>query len=606
MKLVAEQGLHNLGQHGGYINPEQWHGLKFDEAAPTDADGVSFPGSELDVAYWWYNKEQNKGNKIVFASLKPSVAAMENDLKRFVEEEVSGCLNKYSGFAAQGFLVSESGGAEATVDIVPRAVRFALEKPLAVKKGNTETSMKYYFVEIPVNLLHMYEIAEQIAKAQQDFSFLEKNTLGLITLFSGRTREKLMPMTDATFNLASTVTWSKKELKEKVKTILASYVPLLRYLNSKNFFEYRYPAGGKYADVKQRIYQDMVLPLQGGQDLEVRFNYLNFWDTYFEMNCEGDTCRPQSYSTSLFGHPFGIQRYKAVYDISYPVMVALNDPSAMNNQGYTFNFALEANVRNNRAVEGGQVLLPIESGFKRSLLCDEEHRNSGDVEVIVRDAYSHQGIENAQIAFVFGGEQCAIGVTGDNGVFVGKFPVAIGGYVHALAGNYVGSVRELDTKLDETSKVEIELMPYKDVELSVMKKKVLRCTKDVCYVEGNAEEGPLRYSPAQRGWVLSDNVFSDEAFPLKGHEQAVVLLTRVSGLDDPFTFAASVKGEESARINIPAGTYELSIQLLLDEELVIPADRRCSDTDGDGIDDECITIPEVRMPQFVGVGGLWS
>ncbi|MBW2963386.1 hypothetical protein KY306_01270, partial [Candidatus Woesearchaeota archaeon] len=59
LKSVAEQALIRLGQHGGYLYPDFWDNLNFDEENPTDSDGLTFPGSELKIPYWWYNKISN-------------------------------------------------------------------------------------------------------------------------------------------------------------------------------------------------------------------------------------------------------------------------------------------------------------------------------------------------------------------------------------------------------------------------------------------------------------------------------------------------------------------------------------------------------------------
>ena len=47
------------------------------------------------------------------------------------------------------------------------------------------------------------------------------------------------------------------------------------------------------------------------QEIEVAFEYLNFWDIYFDLNCNGEICEPEAMFTDLL--PIGVQRYNFAY-----------------------------------------------------------------------------------------------------------------------------------------------------------------------------------------------------------------------------------------------------------------------------------------------------
>jgi len=72
LKTVATNGLVKLGQHGGYINPEEYGDFNF--AEPTDSDGIVFSlGSDLKIPYWYYNANQNQETSIRIASMRPEL-----------------------------------------------------------------------------------------------------------------------------------------------------------------------------------------------------------------------------------------------------------------------------------------------------------------------------------------------------------------------------------------------------------------------------------------------------------------------------------------------------------------------------------------------------
>ncbi len=599
LKTVGERGLRRLGQQGGYIYPEQTARAQFNDLDQTNADGVTFAGSDTQLPYWWYNSRQNDANNVQLSSKRPSLEIMADDLRQYVVREMGSCLGGYSSFDNLGFLVTESSDAAVEVAIIKGAVRISFTHRIDVVKGAAEASMQRFFTEIPVNLYHLFEIANNITDAQRDYSFLEKNTLSLITLFSDTEPGKLMPMTDSTFQSVGTAVWSKNQLKQDVTLMLSNYVPLIRFADSSNYYSYLFPRS-EFSDVRQRIYQDMVLPLGGADGVDVRFNYLDLWPPYFDMNCEGDVCRPQSVSRAMFGYPFGMQRYKAVYDISYPVLVSLNDPSAFGGQGYLFNFALEANIRNNRPALNGELPAAV-SLFKDSLLCDENQRTSGDIEIDVRNSFTSEAVAGAQVVYILGDEQCTIGVTDEDGRLTSKFPSALGGTIHAVAPEFAGKFADLDTSAGAADKVSLDLAPYRAITLSIQKKNLVKCNGQ-CFTPG-FEKNPLK-APAANGWV-----FYNVPFALKENERALVMFHRVNSGEDAVDFAASVVGRETQQIHLPSGDYEVTMNLFSDGEYVIPEARRCEETKGGLFSSgskNCYTIPELRMPQLITGGLKWN
>ncbi|MCK4589665.1 MAG: hypothetical protein KAT77_04420 [Nanoarchaeota archaeon] len=621
IETVAERGLIRLGQQGGYIYPRTWAGMEFDETNPTDSDGLAFPGSDLRVPYWWYNNVENEQNRIALDSKRPSVDDMEDDLARYVDLELARCLDGYSSFVPLGFEVEEEGFVT-RAEIVPGIVKFLVSHPLTIKKGAGEAELENFYVEIDVELLHMYEIASLIAESQQNYSFLEQHTLNLIEIFSDVDENKLPPMTDNTFEDSENIKWKKEEVVEDLKVILMSYIPFLRYYQSANYVNYEFPAGTPLKDMHQRVYNNMILPLGGAEDLEVRFQYLDLWEPYISFNSEGDFIESTKLGPiDFFIDEFTWYRYNTVYDISYPIFVSLNSPESFNGEGYFFNFALETNIRNNQAVEPGSFVGLI-SDYEESLLCNPEQRASGEITVRVIDAYTNEPIPEATVYFSDEEETCSMGSTDSDGILKESFPIMIGGSVSAAKERYLMRFERLDVRQDTTGLLEIKLWPFKDVELGVFKKKLFNCKvkggNEVCYYSsGNLTvDNPLHAAllllnktileEANSGVIEGSSKadvsiwrFSNAPVDLEETDEVAVVLQRLSDDEKPFSIGSYVLGTDFGEIRLVPGTYEVTLALIANKDFIIPDEERC-------FDDECFNFDGIFMENVPAGGLIWK
>lgn len=630
IETVGSRALVRLGQQGGYIYPAEWDGLSFDITDPTDSDGISFPNSELRVPYWWHNTAENEQNQIFLSSNQPSIDKMEDDLARYVRLELGSCLNNYESFRPLGFEVVE-GQTLAEVGIVPGEVRFLVQHPLEITLGEGGAKVRNFYVTVPLDLMQMYNVAGAITEAQRNFTFLENHMLNLIEMFSDVDAGKLPPMEAHSFDVVNTIFWPKSKVRQDLKNILVSYTSMFRYLNSRNYYKFEYPAG-EYSAVKQRAYDNTILPLEGADNLDVRFQYLDFWQPYFDVNSEGELIRPEHISLDFFGLGyFGIQHYTTLYDLSYPAFVSLNMPQGLEGEDYQFNFALEGNIRTNTAAETDQNLTE-ESVFEESQFCDLNQRNSGEISIEVVDAYTKERLPNSEIFYSAGGERCSIGVTDENGVFTDKFPVAVGGLLTAANADYLSKSVPFDTAVDETDTLRIGLWKIKEIEISIRKKNLYNCKRtsgDDVYCFYNSESEAFNTSNPFEALMLeqftaqepsfaaifrvkdSDKAkrtmwyFDDAPTNLGSNETGVFSLGRVSDFDSNLNVAGMVSGTESFTARLAPGNYTLGTQVIFDKEYFIPEEERCV-LDAAGICAQEIDVPQTLLEQLAGGGVSWE
>jgi hypothetical protein len=419
--------------------------------------------------------------------------------------------------------------------------------------------------------MRIYDIAKTLTELEGEHHFIERDVLNLLVGYSGVDKKKLPPMSETKFKIGEMVTWQRSKVEENLKNILTSNIQLLQMYGTRNYEPYIFPGNSLLESLYNR---GMLVPgSEDYSDLEVRFNYNPFWNIYFDLNCDGETCRPESVASDLFAL-IGIQNYNFVYDLSFPVEVELYDPYAFNNRGYRFKFFLEANIRQNDVME--TEFTPIEGIFLiTTMLCDDNKRTSGDITININDYITKEGLDNVQIAYSSYEESCLIGTT-ENGKFKGKFPVMLGGTVSFLKDNYIAYSQRFDTKLDREDTLNIKLKP-KLTKKFIVKKRLM-----------------TKYG---RVWSLGNET------ELREDEEAIVRLTRKGSLQEgDFSSFAIYPGNQTTQgeIEIAPGTYDIQIDLTYNKLIRIPS-RRIR------VDDKKYPLPEVNLSLedgFGRVGGL--
>ncbi len=609
LRQTAIDGLMTAGQHGGHIYPME---IGEYSADATNSDGIMF-SDDSAIPYWLYNKIPNEGGSVELATLKPPLKradggnSIEEQLARYVNENLKNCLGEYEIFAEQEYVVKEHGDVETTATILPGHVTFYTEYPIDVFKGRLEKRMSSFFTDISVDLHGIYEIAENITKLEQEYVFLENGALNWIASFTAIDENKLPPMSEMEFKLSGSTFWLEADVEKNLKSMLSSYVPMFRIMPSNNFYRYEYPASISYADVLQRVYDNTIINVERPNNFDINFDYLPLWPIYLDMDDEGGIIRPESLSVSFPMIFFGMQNYRNVYDISYPVMVSVGDENALNGAGYKFIFALEANIRNNQPVEDKDVFAEKLAFFDNDMVCDANQRTSAEYTIAVSDAYDSKGIADAQVYFSFG-KDCFIGTTDEYGVLKTKLPVGYGGTLKIAHNNYLTTSILLDPKIEETNTgIKIEMNKFEIVKISVDKKKLAKTIQSKKKFNWRKIITPGLKIPVDEIkdviWVLNPKPVS-----LEDNEAAVVTLTRISEMDQQFSTGATVIGNESQEARLVPGIYEVNVELILDEDVLIPAEERCFEKpgfvpgEGDLGTEECITINAIALEQLPNGG----
>ncbi|MEM4267953.1 MAG: hypothetical protein QXK37_03905 [Candidatus Woesearchaeota archaeon] len=498
LEEVGEEAVILIGQHGGYISVEQPKitGKGFKRSRISTESDVVFISENSAVPYWWYLESHvNCKNCLLTTKNVPTLREMEIQISKYSEEQLELCLDNFSEFSARGIMVEHSARSRVTTEITKNKVLLKLYMPLRIKKGESVVSASNFIYEINLNLLEFYQLALEITKKEQDEQFLETAVMHLVTSYSGLDDTKLPPISAFTTG-PRVVRWQKQSIAERLADLLSTHMPLLQVENT---------LGAQRLVTQSSILQGLynVLFIENSasyKSLEVRFLF-NSKDLYMDITPDKQGMLSPTIVRQEF--PFGLapsiqtNNYEFFYDISFPVIVEIWDKNGLDGRGYSFLFALEANIRDNKNLvewhKGNGTIGPWDTDslkiittnpstarlpgettpsinittLEKNMFCDYDQRLSGEVLISTTDRLTNKPIEDTSIIYGCGNyAACLIGTTDSEGFFKGRLPICIGGYLQLEKEGYLTTrVVNISTLYNVSGDYTLRLYPLKRLKL---------------------------------------------------------------------------------------------------------------------------------------------
>jgi len=587
LEKIAVDGFKLIGAHGGYINPDAVG--KFDYDAQTESDGLMLSPNGLKVVYWLYNKAL-PNEKPEFASLRPVPTkkegknSIEEQVEQYIEDHIDDCFGDFKQFTEKGFRIQLKGKPDARIVILPQKVIVHLDYDIEITLGEISSKLDHLYKELDLDIKGMYDMARFITELETNYTFIEERILSGIETFSDTTVENLPPMDESEFELAPTAVWLENDVKKKVGRLITSYIPLLR-LEAPNKFE------ADFDDLTAKaFYNNFLIPVES--KYAVRFDYLG-WPFYFDVNDDAGLIMPEHTVISSAGMVFGIQRYKTLYDISVPILITITDKNALGKKGYSFSFAIEANIRNNEPMRPDKPVMPSLAFFEESLLCRENQRNSGEISIVVSDAYSNELLSDVSVFYSVGDESCFIGKTDSTGLLKTRLPVAFGGVLSFVKKGYLTGYKSYDALPGQSEKIKVGLYRIAELNASVEKRLIRKITKSFPFISGKT----------LGGWQ-----YTGESIPLDDIEEAVITFRRIGDEEASFTSVLKLSGKNRSSLKLVPGAYEVSGTLIRNENLTIPKEKRCIKKKvlGVTVGKECFDIPAINLEKSIAGGVLFN
>ncbi len=573
LKSTTEDALALLGSQGGFLDVSN---LRTDAVNPTSGEAVVVGAEDaMRIPYWFHLASENECEKTGvcrFVLQVPSQTGIVQELEAFVAENIDDCLKNFEDL--KGFQITPEGEKAVDIYITGDSVKAVLKYPLKIAAGTSIFSTEEYLAEVNLNLKKILKLGEGLAELEMKNGFLETHTLNLLSVYSDIDEDKLPPFGKTDIGFKGRI-WVKSSLKDKIKSeLLAPNMQFLRvaYFNEKSG-ESRLQSLKLDAPLEEMddktvdvfLNRGMIIPMKEDYtDLHTTFSYQPWWDVYFDLNCDEELCSPQEAAVNYLA-VFGIQRYQFAYDLSYPVLVEIAQPDALDSKGYIFRFLLEANIRNNERLEADTELLPSYDTISAStMLCDQQTSGEHIINVKNGALHSEEDVDGAVVNFVCGYEKCRIGEIEDNGLRA-RLPRCLNGRLEVSKNGFHPAVISLNTFTDSKQTLDLKLEPYRIVEVDVRKYPLSKTGEHGPWLAGAV---PIQLGDREEGVITITK-------KIKPGEQGYSAVASIVGNKE--TTANPCNGgqkKDIKNIELIPGDYEVLILILSHDNVAIPAERR--------------------------------
>jgi len=553
---VVLQGLEIIRLQGGYIDiPEDVQTLLV-----KDIDN-NYQIKIIDGSKKVVIDAFGEGNKVPFWLTKdrlavPSITLMENELKIYVTQELNKCINDFKPFREQKFEINYG---DITTEVsMANAVTIKINFPLNAKRGDIEFDINEFILTVPIDMQLIVDMASGITGFENEASFLEDHTKNLISLYSALDEERLPPFSQTINNLdCSSVSWSKEQVKERLKVIFEGFMKHLKIENTK--FDrpvYSEPAS-------QNIFESFIYEFFNKKfpTLSIDFSYRHEWEFYeYDINPnQGNLIVPNrfSHAVPLVG-TICVFEYIYKYTLNVPIFVEINDDKSAridpvsnvyySDEGFKLQFALDSYLcgNQNRICTGiSGVTTDFSSSLEEanvtvlpeSLFCNVDQRISPNISIKTYDTDDNI-LGNVDVHYRCGSykNDCYIGRTDESGSLVTKFPQCINGLIFLKRKNHADS-SQLLTVFNSPLILTFNLESLREVNPVVKRVDVLNYVKQYHETGGN---------------LGIENVIvelsSEESATISALGPEIILYTYPDPTD--------------SKIKISSGTYNLTVTMI--------------------------------------------
>lgn len=617
---VARDAIERLGKHGGYIDPSDAYlsGRLFytniDDQSKSDLAYLS-KDPDKAIAYWYYSYDYSGCDDCLIMSQAPYIDEIERQISVYVSKNIDSCLNDFDTFRNQGYDIEITGAMLVKTTLRDNDVLIETIYPVNLTYQNSQASMERYISTVDIPLMKYYEMAVNITLQQYENQFLEGLNTYLILSYSGLDTTLLPPLYSYSSGY-DVVYWSESSVKNNLRRLLTSYVPLMQVKGAKNYHQINEELTLMEKNFIDAITLDLF-PDRNLEKTEISFIYtgqdLSFGITPSNNGLLGpyqDTAEGISIAP-----PKQTNTYQFFYDVSYPVIVEIKDEYAPG-QYYTFMFALESTIKENLPLKSWwneskrplyfehdffdisyndplsdkKIVDPrtgIEYMYKerveQNIFCDETQRLSGDVYLKTYDASTRQPLADVDVTFGCGNyASCLVGKTSYDNLlnvqsFTAKLPICMNGYVQLEKSGYQRKIVKLTTTSNKTNMGSIYLEPIHKVNVSI---KVYPMTRKSVDILGNSFTVEL--------------ILHNETINPGINDTIVLNLDRItSGLEEPMSQTIIISPDNrNTEIELIPGRYTVNGQLSVAEGYIIP--KECKTFCGGGflgIGKKCVKVP---------------
>ena len=627
---LAKEAITKIGEHGGYIDPQDQDlsGKTFysNPQNPGESD-VAFldkksPNSE--IPYWLYTYSSSNCPSCILSTQAPSVDEMQSQIDSYVTRKFNDCINNFSVFRDEGFAISVDDMKYSITILEENDVAVSLNYPLSITKDGSNQVIDKYYTILNVPLLKYYDMAMNITLTEASTGFLERLTSYQINVNSGLDSKKLPPVYDQSDGY-SIYFWSKTGVAESLKKMMLSNIPLLQVKGTKNYHQ----ISGPQISLYEKNYLN-TLSLDFFRD-NYKTTDISFIYTGQDMNLnilpsKNDLIGPAEYiydSNSMLPAK-QVNLYEFSYDISYPVFVEIRDEMTPGNY-YSFIFSLETNIKDNQFIgdwingtnnrfywdpsfmkidiydprrggnipsmnNGKEINYTFKPRVTSNLFCDDSQKLTDTYLLKTYDSMTKNPLGDVIINYGCGNYiSCSIGSTVYNNTikeasYSGKLPICLNGYLRFESKGYLTKKIPVTTEPKVSNAVDGIYMD-RLVEKNITIKKYLMLRN---YSQGQDK-------------AFNGNILPSAPVALDSNDTVILTFLRINttSFEEPYSVTVIVSNTTA---NIPQqallapGKYAINAQLLDSKGVVIPKECKQECYDDEPLNpfnsEKCVKIPQ--------------
>lgn len=554
---LGKEAIVKIGETGGFldINPLLYNYNSF--YAYNNNALELFPDSGVVIPYWGYISDEPSCRDCAYIQNIPPLVGdkgetVQNSLETYVERNMISCLGNFSAYKADLEIKYEKLPV-CNVEIRDENVFFGIDWKIEVKfPDKTIDTMSKFQGTVDVRLKKIYEYAMSIIfqmEMMDESRAFEYMTKDLISFYSFGGEDAVIPPISGptTFEFGSPKMWLQMNVQDTLKNAVAETVPYMQITGTKDSFILFTNDSIKsnfYSNFQNVIYYDDDFSSQ----VRVRFNYYPIWPFYANVWPNGGAViLPETIVMKLWVLKVTTTKYNFYYDVSYPVLVTLEDDSAFEGEGYAFNFPFEVNLKNNNPYSNNTIKM-------EDFMVDEEEEDMGygqrtvPVNISVINGYTNIPAENISISYMCINNEYLVGTskitkTNPNAMIESYIPPCIGGYFYVDIEGYAEGTVFADSSLEEPIVLDFRVYPAKIINLEIRKKEfeptnsdnILEVTDE--YLAMLAENGEdvkvldelkttkyITSSEINRGWTLSSPEQPGESILNTDTDEEVILM----------------------------------------------------------------------------------
>lgn len=523
--VEAQNALNLMASQGGRINSGNFE--PGSEYAPF-SNQLNFVG--LSIPYWHYVS----GNGIVKENV-PTKVDMENELANYLADRINGC--DLGSFYEKGFYIT-LGDPKITAKINDNSVDLTVNSKVVVKKGDIESSKSDYEVKVNSKIGKFYGTALSIYNKEKKEKFLENYSVDVLRSYA--------PV-DGVEVQCSPKIWKTQEVVDSLKSGLEANLGQLKFK-------------GNYYTLNSKEDNYFVIDLNTDEAVQVLQS--SYWPSKIEITPADEELMladPVGNQEGLGVLGFCYIPYHFVYDLSFPVLIQVNDGTEV------FQFPIVVSIDNNLPSGGNSSFVPLSEDTNADFnVCDFK---GGQITINSFD--NNLNPVEAEIKYQCLDSVCNLGSTellGASATLNAEIPQCVNGYLIANADGFVQK-KELFSSNSESVK---EIILDREYDVGVDLK-----------IDG-----------------------------LSSDERAVVSF-------DNGNNAVSAILPDKSNVKLSEGEYNVSVYVYGSSNIVIPKSTKtqCQDVAKGGLfgvfgatKEECfsIEVPEVKVDNALSAGGKGS